>query len=322
MQFRHGLVLLTFITVLVFVLMLNAEEVPVALDAVAFLQMKIKPTDPGISWLYHHWTTTPRPSSIREIVAKQAPISGMVALYPEPVANKTQYIALLAFSESVENNHEFTTFIGKKLQTEIGEGAPFIKYSQAGTAVLFATNTVSKKGIGYAFSANQAMIGNNLTNLQKTIQVLKGKLAGITTQPDYIQIKGVGTMNPDIVVYCNNNQQQFTRFLSAREKKWNMSLLLSAKVLRCMLIELDVVDADKLQGMMIFKAANPKAIPDIADDAGFLGEAIRRKFVAQKIKWKSRVTTSGDYIILPFEVTGLKPLWLDLFKSGGLSTVK
>ncbi|MDI6784064.1 MAG: hypothetical protein QME64_08235 [bacterium] len=308
--------------------LIMAEEVPVTPDALSFLQVNIKPTDPGISWLYNNWVRTPRQSSLREIAAKQSPTSAIIGLYPaERSADKILYAASLTYLRPVETDSGFTAFVGKMLQHEIGPEYPFIKYPQAGSTIYFGTNTARKTTSGYAFLPKQVVIGNTFTTIQKTIESMQKKQASITTQPDFIQltnkmIPAKAGINPDILIYGNNSEQQFAQFLAVREKKWKMSLLLSAKDIRALLIGLDALDPDKLQGTMIFKAANPKAIPDIADDAGFIGEAIRRKFMAEKIKWNSKVTTSGDYVILQFDVAGLKPLWLELFKSGGLAVVK
>jgi hypothetical protein len=299
-----------------------SEEIPVTSDALAFIRIDLNPADPGLAWLYNHWLSAPRPSAIRNIVEKHSPSSAIAALYPESRESTIPYTVILTYPQVVDSSLGFTKTIEKILQQEDRNEGLFSKNIQSGIPLYFAYNTIEKSGVGFILSGKWIMIGNNYSILQKTIPIIQRKQSGLTAYPDFIQLQQQLTITPDILIYGNNATQQFARFLSLREKKWKIKLLLSAKDIRAVIIGLDAIDADKLKGIMVFKAANTKAIPDITDDASFLGEAFRRKFIAEKIKWTSKVTTAGDYVTLQFDITGLKPLWLDLFKTGGLSLVK
>ena len=104
--------------------------------------------------------------------------------------------------------------------------------------------------------------------------------------------------------------------LKKQEKKWGISLLLSARDISSIIMGIDFVDGEKIKGNIIFKAKNLNAIPDIQDDAGFIGEALRRKFTYSKMIYKRQVTTNGNYVTLNFEMAGLKPLFRELFDEG------
>lgn len=59
-------------------------------------------------------------------------------------------------------------------------------------------------------------------------------------------------------------------------------------------------------------------IEEIRDDAEFLGEAFRRKFIAEKIGYTSKVEVKDKTVVLTFDIQGLEPLWKRLFEQGVL----
>lgn len=305
-----------------FVSEIPAAEVPVSPSAILFLKIENNPADPGISWLYNGWVKTPRKSDIREIAIQYSPSKGIVALYPTHSADQLSYAIILSYPRDIESDNSFTGYVKKALESDIKKGSSFTRYTTSYSSILYSRNTINHKNIGYSFCSRHVTIGSDIPVIQNTINILKQRQSSIATQPDFIQLSQKLAFTPDILIYCQNDQQQFNRFLTLREKKWKIRLLLSGKDIRAILIGIDVVDTDKLRGTMVFKAATVKAIPDITDDANFLGEAIRRKFVEEKTKWNSKVTTSGDYVTLQFDIAGLKPLWQELFRSGGLSLVQ
>jgi hypothetical protein len=101
-----------------------------------------------------------------------------------------------------------------------------------------------------------------------------------------------------------------------------MSLLLSAGDLEWMASGFDVLDSNRVAGTIVFQGRAESAVPDIADDAEFLGETFRRKFTAEKIDYTSSVSIDGTLVTLDFEVEGLEPLWLRLFEDGVLSLIR
>ena len=54
----------------------------------------------------------------------------------------------------------------------------------------------------------------------------------------------------------------------------------------------------------------------------FLGEAIKRKFIAEKINYSSEVRVKNRTVILTFTIEGIEPLWKRLFAKGVLSLIQ
>lgn len=79
----------------------------------------------------------------------------------------------------------------------------------------------------------------------------------------------------------------------------------------------DIVDSNIIKGEMLFEGKDASKINDIKDDAEFLGEAIKRKFTAEKIGYTSDIKVNGKVVSLSFQLTGMEPLWKKLF-SGSL----
>ncbi|MCX7918588.1 MAG: hypothetical protein N3A72_03050 [bacterium] len=323
MQPNYTLILVSVVILFSYFGLINAEEqVLVASNAIVYLKVDVKSNDPGISWLFDNWVTIPRKSSIREIVAKLTPVSGIAALYPDSDPNNLQYIVILTYRQAVNNNTEFIKFIKNKLSNELGAKSNWTTYTESGFQIIYGTDTSWTKKIGYAILDHQLIIGNNLAAIQTTIQVYLRKIKHIITVPDIVAGGASSIPRRDIIIFCNNNHQHFAKFLLLREKKWKMSLLLSAEDIRSIVIEMDIINSDRLRGTMLFDVAKINRIKDVIDDAEFIGEAFRRKFIAQKIDWKSKVVTRNNYVTLEFEVGGLEPLWLELFKVGGFAIIR
>jgi len=117
----------------------------------------------------------------------------------------------------------------------------------------------------------------------------------------------------DIMIFANNKDKGFAQILKGWEKEWGMTVFLSASYLDSMGLSFDVINEDKMKGMLVFKCSQKNRIPDVVDDARFLGEVLRRKFAKEKIKYTSKVTLKDNHVFLNLEVSGLKPLWIMLF---------
>ena len=84
----------------------------------------------------------------------------------------------------------------------------------------------------------------------------------------------------------------------------------------------DVVDSTRVNGQILFKGVDDKHMNDIVDDAEFLGEAFKRKFIAEKINYSSEVKVKDRTVILTFTIEGIEPLWKRLFAKGVLSLIQ
>ena len=132
-------------------------------------------------------------------------------------------------------------------------------------------------------------------------------------------MQSVLSTNQDGLLFTDNEATQFVRFLRPLEDKWGMSLLLSADYLQWMGASFDFIDSQRVSGKFVFQGKDTSHIEDIQDDADFLGETFKRKFMAEKIEYEGDVIVIDNTVTLDFQITGLEPLWTKLFKKGVLS---
>jgi len=156
------------------------------------------------------------------------------------------------------------------------------------------------------------------------VDVLKYAVEGtsVVQSGGYNRVRSRFPRDTDGFLFTDNENLKFAQFLHPLEDKWKMSLLLSAEYLEWMGAAFDVVDSTRVNGQFVFQGKDTTHIDDIRDDAEFLGEAFKRKFMAEKIDYSSSVEVSGSTVVLDFEISGIKPLWENLFEQGVLSIIR
>jgi hypothetical protein len=98
-----------------------------------------------------------------------------------------------------------------------------------------------------------------------------------------------------------------------------MTLFIAAGHLEWLGSMFDVVDSTRVTGQILFKGIDNPHMDDIVYKADFLGEAIKRKFIAEKINNSSEVKVQNRTVILTFTIEGIVPLWKRPFVKGVLS---
>jgi hypothetical protein len=160
------------------------------------------------------------------------------------------------------------------------------------------------------------LIGTSVTAIEKAI----GE-NDFTQDGQYKDAAGKLSAEEDVILFGSNSSGQFAEFLDPLQDKWRLTLLLSADSLEWIGSSFDVADSNTIKGKIIFKSKDSGGVDDVADDASFIGEAFKRKFMAENIEYSSKVTVEGTYVTLTFDVTGLEPLWLKLFEDGAMSVI-
>ena len=100
-----------------------------------------------------------------------------------------------------------------------------------------------------------------------------------------------------------------------------MTLLLSAEDLEWLGFSFVIIDSNRISGVFTFQGTPDAFIEDIQDDAEFLGEAFKRKFIAEKIDYSGEVEVKDMTVRLKFHIEGVEPLWKELYKKGPLSVI-
>ncbi len=171
----------------------------------------------------------------------------------------------------------------------------------------------------YTRLGNKIILGTGSEVLKKVIDVAEGKSSSIIEDEEFIKMRAKAIKAQDGFIYVNNKEARFVKTLREWEEDWHMTLFLSAESMTSIGLSFDLLDEDRARGKMVFRAIKEEALPAIQDDARFLGEAIKRKFTAEKIDYTSKITTKGNYVTLAFTIWGLKPVWIKA--SDGYSSI-
>ena len=291
-----------------------ADNSFISSDAIGFAEVSLNKSDPGISWMLTQWLKAPKPNSIKSFVQHFKTENAVTGIYPNPKTGDLRFIVIEKTTENLETPSSRDAVL-KIMKPEIIANQ-YRALSYNGLTLYAGPRGDGKYETAYFISGNSLVWGTDLNAVKKLADVLARKTGSITNLPDYQDLKNRIPADCNAVFYLNNDQSLFSNTLSKQEKKWKISLLLSAKNLSAVILGMDFVDGDKITGTAVFKAKNSSAIADIQDDASFIGEAMRRKFVNSKITYKPQVYTSGNYVTLKFEMSGLKPLFRQLFEEG------
>jgi hypothetical protein len=266
--------------------------------------------DAGVSWMLDAWIKSKRQSPLKDLIKTVAPQEMSVAFFPESKDKPMYLLAVMALPKGA--------IVDKaRIEAVIKEGAADAKLETAsykGTTIVYRTNHGNPTDFGaYALFPNQVVFGSDPDVIKKSIDG-----PSVAGSANYQKTAAQTAQARDVLLFADNAGSQFANFFAPREKKWKMTLLLSAKYLAYLGASLDVANSSKLSGTIVLQGADTNQISDIKDDAEFIGEAFKRKFLADKIQYSSKVEVKDATVTLTFRMEGLEPLWKKLFDQGVL----
>ena len=270
-------------------------------------------TDPGVSWLVETWHATPRDDSrLRNVLSPGIFTDVSVAVMPAAGAESLRLLMIATIAPG-------QTPSSSGLDSVIANSSSAIRTDTvAGISVRYnGSPTEGQDFAAYAVRGDTLYLASSRDVMRESLQA--GSLSGLATFSD---MSSRVDMAADGVLFATNEGGAFADFLSPLEQKWQMSLLLSAQDLEWMASSFDVIDSERVIGRILFMGSSSSALPDITDDAEFLGEAFRRKFIGENISYTSSVSTDGLLVALDFEVEGLESLWNRLFENGVFSIIR
>ena len=301
------------------VLIVLAFTVPLSLGAAGILQfvpdscfsvvtVSNVQSDRGVSWLMNAWINSPRKSSLRDLLNAVPARELSVALFPA----KDETLNMLLVVEFPKGRKVDKALLDSLIKTKSGGSLSTVTHKN--TTVTYTSAQDIDDYAAYA------MVGNSLL-AAASLDIMKKALDGpsVSQGAGYKNMQSTLSSGQDGMLFADNSGSQFVRFLRPLEDKWRMSLLLAADYLQWMGASFDFVDSQRVSGQFVFQGADTSHIEDIRDDAEFLGETFKRKFIADKIDYKSDVQVEGNKVALTFEISGLEPLWTKLFGQGVLS---
>jgi hypothetical protein len=261
-----------------------------------------------VSWLINAWINSPRKSPLRDLFNAVPAQELSVALFPA----KGKMLNMLLVVEIPKGQKVDKALLDSLIETKSGGSLSTATHKNASV-----TYTSAQDIDDYAA---YTMVGNTLL-AAASLEILKKALDGPTVSrgAGYKNMQSTISSDQDGMLFADNSGSRFVQFLRPLEDKWRMSLLLAADYLQWMGASFDFVDSQRVSGKFVFQGADTPHIEDIRDDAEFLGETFKRKFIADKIDYKSDVQVEGKTVVLNFEISGLEPLWTKLFGQGVLS---
>jgi len=278
-------------------------------EAVAVVTILNIQSDPGISKLIDSWFKSKRQSPLKELLKTLAPQEMSIAFLPESKDKAMRAIAVLALPKGASPDKA-------KLEAVIvgSKGPKVDSLGYKGATIFFGSGKANPADFGaYVLVEDQLVLGTDAAAVKKAIDG-----PAVDGGANYAKAVGQIAQGRDVLLFADNTDSQFANFLAPREKKWNMDLLLSADSLAYVGASFDVQSLSKLSGTIVFQAAKAGGLADVKDDAGFIGEAFKRKFIADKIQYTSKVETKDSTVILTFQMDGMEPLWTKLFDGGVL----
>ena len=266
-------------------------------------------SDKGVSWLIDAWINSPRESPLRDLLTAVPAQEMSVALFP---AEGRGTLSMLLVVNIPKGKKAEKALLDKLI--DMSSGGSIQTTSHKNTTISYTTAEDIEDYAAYAVVQNTILAA-------ATLDILKMSLDGPTIgqAAGYRNMQSVLPASQDGQLFTDNSDSQFVQFLRPLEDKWGMSLLLSADYLQWMGASFDFIDSQRVSGMFVFQGKDTSHIEDIQDDAEFLGETFKRKFIAEKIDYESDVQVDGKTVVLNFQIEGLEPLWTTLFEQGVLS---
>jgi hypothetical protein len=262
--------------------------------------------DRGTSWLIDAWINSPRESPLRDLLSSVPAHEISVALFSTMGSGSLRMLMII---DIAKGNKVDEALLNTLIETSSGSEVQTTTHRN--TAISYITAEDIRDFAAYAVVGNSVLVA-------ATLDILKSSLDGpnIEHASAYKNMQSVIPATKDGFLFSNNSRSQFVQFLRPLEDKWGMSILLSADYLQWMGASFDFVDSQRVSGKFVFQGKDTSHIADIRDDAEFMGETFKRKFIAEDIDYESGVTVNGRTVILRFEISGLEPLWKKLFEQG------
>jgi hypothetical protein len=276
-------------------------------QAVAVVTVVNVQSDAGLSWMLGAWSKSKNQTPLKDLVKSLSPQELSVAFLPESKDSPMRALAVIALPKGASPDKAL-------LEKAVGgaAGSKLESISYKGASIFSAPGGVALSDFGaYAMAQDKLVLGSDADAIKKALDG-----PAVDSSTDYAKALAQAPKGMDATLFAENAQSQFALFLGPRQKKWNMELLLSADALAYVGASFDFAGSSKLTGTIVFQAAKADRIADLKDDASFIGEAFKRKFLADKIQYSGKVDAKDNTVTLTFQMDGLEPLWTKLFDGG------
>jgi len=123
----------------------------------------------------------------------------------------------------------------------------------------------------------------------------------------------------DAVLFINNGDSYFSQFINNLERKNTYIIFPTVNSIEWISGYLDIVNADKIKGSLIFKYKELTDVEAVKGDIHFLFEIFHRCFRANSLNFIKEMIVRNDSIDLNFEISGLRAFMANFLNQKGVN---
>lgn len=221
------------------------------------------------------------------------------------VKNEDRHLVLI-LPKLDGDKERFNRFLIENLGNLVGLDKQWQKKdSSSGEISYHIQGETNEKLTAFAVLQERVFLASN-SQLVEKILATQAKSDGIGKSPWHKLFFAKNIADYDGFMCIDNRQRCFTSKLKEWETKNKLKVLLSSDFLDGLSVSFILKSADKVQGRIIFLCSDPAKVALVNNDAQFLGEVARRKFMYAHLDYKSKVAVEGNTVILDFELNNIK----------------
>lgn len=278
--------------------------------------------DPGLSYQLRLWRDKldrrgeyRKREQIKEIYDRLGHVEAVGAIFIDQSGTLQHIVIVKIVSKRADHKKEQFNIFQEDIKRLIKKRKELQTLSYLGYEIIYSVDRYPSELSAYFCIDNDIIaVGTNVELLKEVVGVKKGEVRPLAKDKKLMSIKSKFIKGYDGFLYINNKDMRFIKLLREWEQKHYMTLLLSGDFLEAIGISFDIVDADINRGRIVFiRRREGRLFDDAQDDVRFLDEVIKRKFMAEDVKYISKITIDGGYVILDFDIFGLEPFWLKVW---------
>ncbi|MFA5145039.1 MAG: hypothetical protein WC723_03425 [Candidatus Omnitrophota bacterium] len=226
---------------------------------------------------------------------------------------KYRVLLVLGFPENLSGKIERMAKIVESLLTKRN---PLRYMSYGKYEIGYSSDRYPREFSSYCVTGNSLLISSDKEMLKEALSVhgVKSRQT-ILNNLDFQRVldNKIGTLR-DCFVFINFIDSEFMNAVKLWQNKY-FTFLLSGKMLKYAVLELDIVNKDRINGALhLVPVKKENASEEIRDDFFFIDEILKRKCSAESINYNSRKNELTNGLDLYFSMYNLNTFWERLNK--------
>lgn len=171
-------------------------------------------------------------------------------------------------------------------------------------------NQIDNKDLScYTIIDNNLVIANDYQLLKKIIDNFLNKGGSILNVNSFNKIFLLKDPEVDGLIYITNDKKELTNSMQNWKEKIGFVPLVSSDLISSFWFAFNLKDKETAWGKIVFVPTGNESLEEINNDANYLMEVMRRKFMAEDLKYNKNISISENAeVVLDFEIGGLSIL--------------